>query len=432
METTIGDVALGIFDGPHATPKKTTNGPIFLGISSLVNGRLDLTDTAHLSEEDFRKWTRRVTPQENDIVFSYETRLGEAARIPVGLRCCLGRRMALIRPNPSKIDARFLLYLYLSPEFQDVIRARTVHGSTVDRIPLLEIPRFPIRLPPLPEQRAIASILGSLDDKIELNRRMNETLESIARSIFKSWFVDFDPVRAKMDGRKPPGMDDATAALFPDSLEHVDGELIPIGWHAARVSDLAEVNYGKNLPAKKLLTSGVPVYGAAGLVGFYSEAMFLEPVTLVTSRGSGSGTVHQTFGPSFVTNNSFTVVSRESWLGRHYLRHALLNADILSLVTGSAQPQLTVTNFSYLKMLKPDEGAVRFFHAIVDRLWTRANINRTESETLAALRDTLLPKLLSGELRVGNAQELIDQLPSDTSSSNRELEAEAASGTKVI
>src|SRR5713226_1847444 len=120
-----------IFDGPHATPPKARGGPVFLGISNLVSGRLDLSNIEHLSEEDFVRWTRRVTPQPGDVVFSYETRLGEAAIIPKGLRCCLGRRMGLLRPERSKITPRFLLYSYLSPAFQETLRKHTVQGSTV-------------------------------------------------------------------------------------------------------------------------------------------------------------------------------------------------------------------------------------------------------------------------------------------------------------
>src|SRR5690606_1282949 len=114
------------------TPKKTTEGPIFLGISSLDRGRLNLTNTEHLSEEDFLKWTKRVTPTEGDIVFSYETRLGEVAIIPPGLRCCLGRRMALMRINRQRAAPEYVLYAFMSPAFQSEIRARTIHGSTVD------------------------------------------------------------------------------------------------------------------------------------------------------------------------------------------------------------------------------------------------------------------------------------------------------------
>jgi len=194
QRTVIGELCEDIYDGPHATPKKTKSGPVFLGISSLSNGRLDLSNTAHLSETDFAKWTRRVTPKPGDVVFSYETRLGEAASIPEGLRCCLGRRMGLLRPGRTKVDPRFLLFLWLSPGFQQTIKERAVQGSTVDRILLTELAGFPVEIPDLHEQRRIAHILGTLDDKIELNRRMNRTLEAIARAIFKSWFIDFDPV----------------------------------------------------------------------------------------------------------------------------------------------------------------------------------------------------------------------------------------------
>jgi type I restriction enzyme S subunit len=224
LETTIGEVC-EVFDGPHATPTRRDAGPVFLGITSLNKGRIDLAPSDHVSEEDFAKWTRRVTPRPGDVVFSYETKLGEAAIIPAGLRCCLGRRMGLMRPDSNRLDSRFLLYYYLGPEFQDVIRERTIHGSTVERLSLLEFPRFPIRIPPLPEQRAIASVLGALDDKIDLNRRMCQTLEEMARALFKSWFVDFDPVRAKMEGRDS-GLPKEIADLFPSRL--VDSELGPI------------------------------------------------------------------------------------------------------------------------------------------------------------------------------------------------------------
>jgi type I restriction enzyme S subunit len=218
-----------IFDGPHATPAKTKAGPIFLGISNLAHGRLNLSEVEHVSDDNYVRWTRRVEPRAGDIVFSYETRLGEAARVPPGLRCCLGRRMGLLRARNGEMDERFLLYAYLGPQFQETLRARTVPGSTVDRIPLIDMPQFPMLVPTdLDEQRAIAHILGTLDDKIELNRRMNETLEAMARALFKSWFVDFDPVLAKAAGRDP-GLPKPIADLFPDSFEDSELGEIPRG-----------------------------------------------------------------------------------------------------------------------------------------------------------------------------------------------------------
>jgi len=118
--TTIGRVA-EVYDGPHATPKKIKQGPYFLSISSLENGTLDLSKSVHLSEQDFVKWTKRVTPKEGDVLFSYETRLGDAALMPPSVKACLGRRMGLLRPDTEKVIPEYLLYAYLAPAFQGVL-----------------------------------------------------------------------------------------------------------------------------------------------------------------------------------------------------------------------------------------------------------------------------------------------------------------------
>jgi len=190
--TILGDVA-EIFDGPHATPTKTETGPWFLSISSLKQGQLDLSESAHLSDEDFQKWTRRVTPREGDVLFSYETRLGEAALMPTGIQACLGRRMGLLRPKTGTADSRFLLYTYLGPEFQQTIRERSIHGATVDRIPLVDLPDWPIRLPSLQEQKTIARLLGALDDKIAVNDQIAGTYEQLLRARFEELRIDEDP-----------------------------------------------------------------------------------------------------------------------------------------------------------------------------------------------------------------------------------------------
>jgi type I restriction enzyme S subunit len=174
-ETTIGAVAQ-VFDGPHATPKKTESGPWFLSISSLRNGRLVLEESAHLAEPDFEKWTRRVTPTAGDVLFSYETRLGEAALMPTGIRACLGRRMALMRPHG--VEPRTLLQAFLSPSFQETIKQYSVHGATVDRIPLSEFPSWRIGLP-TQEPQQLEYVLRHLDELAEQRERENETLAEI-------------------------------------------------------------------------------------------------------------------------------------------------------------------------------------------------------------------------------------------------------------
>lgn len=160
--TTLGEVA-AVFDGPHATPKKTDDGPWYLSISSLKNGRFDLTESAHLSEDEFPTWTRRVAPRVGDTMFSYETRIGQAAYWDRDEPAALGRRMGLLRPREAVVDPRFLTLVYLGPQFQKLIEAKTVSGSTVDRIPIAHIATWEISIPSLTEQRRIVDLLDKFD-----------------------------------------------------------------------------------------------------------------------------------------------------------------------------------------------------------------------------------------------------------------------------
>jgi type I restriction enzyme, S subunit len=187
----IGEVAK-VFDGPHATPKTVDEGPIFLGISALVDGEINLGETRHVTPEDFRIWTKRVAPKPGDIVFSHETRLGQAAVIPEGLECCLGRRMGLVRLDLTRVDPQFFVFQYVSPQFREFLDSVTVHGATVDRIPFKRFPSFTITLPALPEQRRIAYELknaraetGRLES---VYRKKLSALDALWRSILHQAF----------------------------------------------------------------------------------------------------------------------------------------------------------------------------------------------------------------------------------------------------
>jgi type I restriction enzyme S subunit len=432
----IGTLCDGIFDGPHATPPKTTNGPLFLGISSLNKGRIDLSNPEYLSESDFRRWTRRVQPRENDVVFSYETRLGEAAIIPNGMRCSLGRRMALMRPNITKVNPRFLLYSFLGPCFQDTIRSRTIHGSTVDRIPLIEFPRFPIRIPPRPIQDRIADILSSLDDKIALNSWMNQTLEAMAREIFQSWFVDFDPVRAKADGRAPAGMEAATAALFPDHFEDSAIGRIPKGWRFAPLDELVELQRGKTYKSRLKNLPGPVLLGLASIErngGFRNdklstyggdapENLILRPGDLfvslkdVTQSADLLGAVARV--PAYIergrlTQDTVKLLFKSNTISRHIIYRALLTAEYRaycrSHATGTTNLGLSRDDFLDYLIIQPPEALQRMFDTQLDVIEQAASNLLAQSYTLAALRDTLLPKLISGELRVPEAERIVER-----------------------
>jgi type I restriction enzyme, S subunit len=181
-----------VFDGPHATPKTVDHGPVFLGISALEDGRVNLGETRHVTPADFDKWTRRVRPQAGDAVFSYETRLGQAALIPEGLECCLGRRMGLVRVDRKRVDPRFFVYQYISPPYREFLATKTVRGATVDRIPLKEFPSFPVALPTLQAQQRIADKLDLLGEEtaglILLYQRKLAALDELKQSLLHQAF----------------------------------------------------------------------------------------------------------------------------------------------------------------------------------------------------------------------------------------------------
>ncbi|MFE4695189.1 restriction endonuclease subunit S [Streptomyces sp. NPDC056749] len=168
-----------LFDGPHATPHKTPTGPWFLSISSLKSGYLDLAESAHLSEEDFPRWTRRVQPQGGDVLFSYETRLGDAALMPPGVRGSLGRRMALLRSKSVAVSGSLLLHAYLAPAFQEEIKRRAIHGATVDRLPLKEMPGWRISLPAAGERERLSAKLDALHTTVVQIADENRTLAEL-------------------------------------------------------------------------------------------------------------------------------------------------------------------------------------------------------------------------------------------------------------
>lgn len=181
----LGEIS-DVFDGPHATPKTVDSGPIFLGIGALQDGIINLGETRHVTEEDFKQWTRRVRPQPGDVVFSYETRLGQAAIIPEGLECCLGRRMGLVRFKGQAVDPQFFLHQYLSPKFREFLDSKTIRGATVDRLSIKDFPSFPIAIPPLAEQQRIVGLLDEAFERLATAKANAEKNLENARALFES------------------------------------------------------------------------------------------------------------------------------------------------------------------------------------------------------------------------------------------------------
>ncbi|WP_209126174.1 restriction endonuclease subunit S [Dickeya fangzhongdai] len=390
--TTIGEIGQ-VFDGPHATPKKLHSGPYFLSISSLEKGRLDLTKSAFLSEEDFEKWTKRVTPKEGDLLFSYETRLGEAALMPAGVRACLGRRMGLLRLNKDKAIPEYVLYAYLSPAFQQIIKANTLTGATVDRLSLSELPSFPIRIPPIEEQEKVANLLGNIDKKIAINNKINAELEAMAKTLYDYWFVQFDfPDANGKPYKTAGGKMEYNATLKRE---------IPVGWEACTLGDLADLYQPQTISEKEMVKEGkYLVYGANGIIGRFNDYNHKESVVTITCRGNTCGNINITRPYSWITGNAMVVKPKNKYLTQYYLYNLLTTSGVEKTITGSAQPQITRANLAPLKTLNPKPDITKKFSEAIENV-AKKNISiLNENEELIKLRDWLLPLLMNGQVTV--------------------------------
>ncbi|MGV0953674.1 MAG: restriction endonuclease subunit S [Fluviibacter sp.] len=409
-EHRLESICLLVVDCPHATPKWTDSGVVVLRNQNIKGGRLDLSSPSYTDEEHYLGRVKRAVPQAGDIVITREAPMGDVCQIPAGLKCCLGQRQVLLRPDPTKVSSRYLLYALQSPYLQHQIGWNEGTGSTVSnlRIPVLEALKVP--MPCMATQQVIADVLGALDDRITLLRETNATLESIAQALFKSWFVDFDPVRAKMDGRVPEGMDEATLALFPDSFEESELGLVPRGWRIGSLGSELKIAYGKNLPTNKLLASGYPVYGGNGQIGYFDKYIYETRQVLIACRGAASGKVNQSARKAFVTNNSLVLESDESTnLPFGYIKGYMLNSDLTAFVTGSAQPQVTIDNLKVFKLLVPCASVLRAFESLSSVFENRIEENDRQISCLAELRDALLPRLISGQLRLPELEEIVTE-----------------------
>ncbi|WP_306049503.1 restriction endonuclease subunit S [Oceaniradius stylonematis] len=255
----LDEVTLGVWDCPHSTPKITEDGPYVVRSQDIRTGIFKYEDAARVSEETYQERIQRAEPSPGDILYSREgTYFGIAAEMPNDKKVCLGQRMVLIRPNPDVLNARFLRMWLNSPAL-----SRHIHGfrdgTVAERLNMPTIRGLPIPEFDRDEQDGIAELLGSFDDKIELNRHMNETLEAMAQAIFRDWFVDFGPTRRKIEGATDPvvvlgGLIPAPekaariASLFPATLGD-DG--LPEGWEQKPISDLCDAVGGATPSTKR-------------------------------------------------------------------------------------------------------------------------------------------------------------------------------------
>jgi restriction endonuclease S subunit len=325
------------------------------------------------------------------------------------------RTYVITSKNTSKLNNKFLYYQLKT--LNDFLTQNSI-GSATKFLTRKILDPLHIPLPPLSEQRAIAHILGTLDDKIELNHKMNEILEAMAQAIFKSWFVDFDPVIAKANNRQPLGMDAQTAALFPDSFEDSELGKIPKGWKPKQFGNVFSIFDSKRIPLSKserLQRQGsYPYHGAAGVMDYVDDYLFDGIYVLMGEDGSviddNDHPVLQYVWGKFWVNNHAHVLQGIHGISTEHIYLYLQGINLCAYVTGAVQPKLNQKNLKSIPFLLPPRKICETFGKIISTFFEQLRHNHKESQTLATIRDTLLPKLLSGKLHISDAEKFVEDV----------------------
>ncbi|MHD0454013.1 restriction endonuclease subunit S [Serratia nevei] len=442
------DWMAAIIDYRGKTPRKTTSGIPLVTAKIVKNGRIEAPEE-FIAEADYDDWMRRGIPEPGDVVLTTEAPLGEVAQLD-DTKIALAQRIITLRGKPDLLDNTYLRFALQSAPIQEQLRGRA-SGSTVSGIKQSELRKLVLSFPPVDEQRRVAEVLVTLDDKIDLNRRINQTLEAMAQAIFKSWFVDFDPVKAKIaaseQGQDPlraamraiSGKTDAeldqmprehhdqlaaTATLFPDAMEASDFGEIPKGWAFQAADLLTEVGIGKTPPRKEpqWFTEGegdwrwvsIRDMGVSGVFQqrssefLTSEAVSRFNVRVVPDRTVllsfklTIGRVALTDGP-MVTNEAIAhfKLPTDAAISSEYLYLYLKSFDYSMLgSTSSIADAVNSKTIREMPIIVTSRSLIDRFTRSVAPLFMEMKNRQNEITSLCATRDALLPKLLSGEIEV--------------------------------
>ena len=411
--------------GPMTHEYQSAGVP-FLRSLNIRPFRIDVADLRYITTDFHQQIGKsRLTP--GDVVIVRTGAPGTAAVIPEWLTEANCSDLVIVRPGPE-LDPRYLAY-YLNAAAQHQIAAETV-GAVQQHFNVGSAKRLRMSLPPFQEQRAITGVLGALDDKIEANRTLNETLEATCQALFRSWFVDFDPVVAKSEGRRPPHLADEVAALFPDHLEDSSLGPVPAGWRVGTVGDIAElVREGvqpKDSPLETFLHFSIPAFDAGKVpaeeLGTQIQSnKFLVPEGAVLLAKLNPHIPRVWFPDNererrAVASTEFLVMAPRAPMERCYLYGLFSSSAFLvefsSLVTGTSNSHQRVKPDDFLRMpvVVPAEEGVRAVTRLFSPMMETQLANLKEAQTLAALRDALLPRLLSGELQVRQAEKLVEEV----------------------
>jgi type I restriction enzyme S subunit len=429
------EAGIRLIDCVHKTPAAQLVGYPYVAIPQMKNGRVDFSDARRISHADFVEWTKKARPQVHDVVLSRRTNPGVTATFGTDVDFALGQNLVLLRADGAVVNPEFLRWLVVCPDWWAEIEKYNNVGAVFDSLKCADVPNFRLPIPAKPVQISISELLGSMDDKIELNRRMNETLEAMAQAIFRDWFVDFGPVRRKLAGATDPvaimgGLmrDPASAAelarLFPDVLSDAD---VPEGWSEPPLSEHLEIigggtpktsnpaYWGGDVPWFSVVDtpSGSDVFvfdtektiTPAGLAGS-SVRLIPAGTTIISARGTVGNLAIA--GQDMTFNQSCYAL--QSARGEHpcfvYLLAAHAVDQLRSMAHGSVFSTITRQTFDAMSFASPPLAVLEGIEGLLSPLFLRIKAAVAENRTLAETRDYLLPRLMSGEVRVQDSLQI--------------------------
>jgi type I restriction enzyme, S subunit len=392
--------------------------------TNVRNGFIDLNGCKYVNESTFLTWTRRASVLDGDVLLTREAPIGEVGLVRGNQTLFLGQRLMQYRANRSLLDPRFLCYAFLSPHLQHQFGAHEGSGSTVSHIRVGDCSKFKIPLPPLAKQREIADLLGALDERLLLLDQSRCNLESIAGALFKSWFIDFDPVRAKAKGQEPERTDAATAALFPASFEQSTLGLIPLGWTPTNLGSLlreSTARVGKNTARvlsavqsgelvrseehfnKRVHSQDISNYKAVDPLAFAYNPSRINIGSIGLNEHEGLGAV----SPIYVV--ALAASTADAYFVWHQLRTAKVKQWIQTLCSGTVRQSLSFNDFSSIPLVLPPRALLGHFYELRKSLYSSVEHVRSRSRNLVALRNELLPRLISGKLCLPEAHTKVEE-----------------------
>lgn len=385
----------------------------------MTAGRIDFDNARQISAEDFAAWTRKARPREHDIILSRRTNPGVTAPVRTRADFALGQNLVLLRADGVHVLPEFLRWLTTSPQWWTQIEKFMNVGAIFNSLRCADVPNFVLPIPPLADQRLIAGILSALDEKIEINRQMNETLEASARALFRDWFVDFSPTRAKAEGRHAYLSPDVWS-LFPDRLGD-DG--VPEGWAVDTLAAISTLNpeawstksHPDELSYVDLSNTKWGYIERTERYGWTDAPSRARRVlcpgdTIVGTVRPGNGSYAYVGEHGLTGSTGFAVLRPRYERDRAVLWCAATSPEnverLAHLADGGAYPAVRPEAVLSTEIVIPQPEILSAFSRSAGPMLEQIEANKIESRTLAATRDTLLPKLMSGEICVRDAEAL--------------------------